>query len=86
MSPHWSYTFSALLLAYVNKKQNKKSERKNSLYKNVAQYAQVYCTVTSYILETKKNTVPVFTNSDQVSKWQILEDFVSPNVGDHKRN
>lgn len=39
----------------------------------MATYAQVYCTVTSYTLETKWNTVPVVTNSNKISKRQIFE-------------
>lgn len=75
MSPQWGYPFSALLFVCVIKKQNKKNKKQNknniiegkySLYTKVAQH--VYCTVTSYTLETKENTVPVFTNSNQVSK------------------
>lgn len=70
---HWGHPFSTWLIAYVNKRQNKNViEWKYSLYTKVAQYTQVYCIVTSYTLETKENTVPVFTNSNQVSKWQFL--------------
>ena len=50
------------------KKQHHRRKTEHPCTK-VAPHAQVYWTDTSYILETsKKNTVPVFTNSNQVSK------------------
>lgn len=55
------------------KKQHHRRKTEHPCTK-VAPHAQVYWTDTSYILETsKKNTVPVFTNSNQVSKSYILE-------------